>query len=139
MINGGVCPGGIERSNVWQMAVICATPASTDAPGCRNTLMTLMPLYAVDSMCSMSLTVVVSGRSQLYMIRCSTSCALSPPYCQMTLTTGMLMDGKISVGVHSRINGVNSRSNSAATTNVYGRRNARRTIHMASFREPTSL
>src|SRR5882762_428008 len=82
-------------------------------------------------MCSMLLTVVVSARSSVYTIRCSISFALRPVYCQMTLTTGMLMDGKISVGVRSRINGVNNNSSRAATTNVYGRRKARRTIHIS--------
>ncbi len=36
----------------------------------------------------------------------------------MTLITGMLMEGKISVGVRIKINGVSNTSNSAATTNV---------------------
>src|SRR6266571_3055057 len=49
----------------------------------------------------------------------------------MTLTTGMLMDGKMSVGVRNRTNGVNNNSSRAATTNVYGRRKARRTIHIS--------
>ena len=39
-------------------------------------------------------------------------------YCQMTLMTGMLMLGKMSVGVRSSTNGVSSKSSSAATTNV---------------------
>ena len=40
-------------------------------------------------------------------MRCSMSLASSPVYCQMTLTTGMLMAGKMSVGVRDRTNGVN--------------------------------
>jgi hypothetical protein len=36
----------------------------------------------------------------------------------MTLTTGMLMAGKMSVGVRSKTNGVNMTSSSAATTKV---------------------
>ena len=51
-------------------------------------------------------------------MRCSISCASRPAYCQMMLTTGMLMDGKISVGVRNRMNGVSSTNTSAATTNV---------------------
>ena len=47
------------------MAVIWATPASTEAPGCRKTLMTPTPLYAFDSMCSMSLTLALIDRSWL--------------------------------------------------------------------------
>jgi len=63
MISGGVWPGGICRNTVWAMAVICATAAGTDAPGCKKTLMMPMPLYEVDSMCSISLTVTLSARS----------------------------------------------------------------------------
>src|SRR5580698_591622 len=44
MINGGCMPGGIRRKTVWAEAVICATAASTDAPGCRNTFTTPIPL-----------------------------------------------------------------------------------------------
>ncbi len=44
MISGGCMPGGIRRKTVCAEAVICATAASTDAPGCRNTFTTLMPL-----------------------------------------------------------------------------------------------
>src|SRR5258708_17854570 len=58
------------------------------------------------------------------------SLALRPVYCQTTLTTGMLMDGKMSVGVRSRTNGVSNKSSKAATTKVYGRRRAKRTIHI---------
>src|SRR5438445_13266036 len=64
------------------------------------------------------------------MTRLATSSASRPAYCQMTLTTGMLMLGKISVGVRDSRNGVASTSSNAATTNVYGRRSARRTIHI---------
>src|SRR5437899_7688214 len=46
------------------------------------------------------------------------------------LTTGMLIDGKMSVGVRNKTNGVNSNSTRAPTTKVYGRLRARRTIHI---------
>jgi hypothetical protein len=46
----------------------------------------------------------------------------------------MLIAGKMSVGVLTRTNGVIKTSSNAATTNVYGRRRARRTIHMAFLR-----
>src|SRR5437773_1391892 len=67
------------------------------------------------------------------MIRCSISRAFSPAYCQMTLTTGISMAGNISVAVRSNTKGVVNRSNSAATTNVYGRRRASRTVHIRPF------
>jgi len=41
-----------------------------------------------------------------------------PVYCQTTLTTGMLIAGKMSVGVRSRTKGVNNSNNNDATTNV---------------------
>jgi len=60
------------------------------------------------------------------------SLAERPVYCQTTLTTGMLMAGKISVGVRNSTNGVRSSSSNEATTKVYGRRRASRTIHITS-------
>src|SRR5579875_1218577 len=53
-----------------------------------------------------------------------------PVYCQMTLTTGMSMLGKMSVGVLEMTTGARMNSINDRTTNVYGRRNARRTIHI---------
>ncbi len=44
MISGGVVPGGIERRTVCETAVIWATPASTEVPWRKNTLMTPMPV-----------------------------------------------------------------------------------------------
>ena len=46
------------------------------------------------------------------------SCASSPVYCQITLMTGMLIAGKISVGVRNKISGVSNNNTSAETTNV---------------------
>ncbi len=46
------------------------------------------------------------------------------------LTTGMLISGKMSVGVRRTTTGVRSTINSAMTTNVYGLRNANATIHI---------
>jgi hypothetical protein len=45
------------------MAVTCANAASIFADGWKKTLMTQTPLNDWLSMCSMSLTVVVSARS----------------------------------------------------------------------------
>jgi hypothetical protein len=44
MIKGGCVPGGIVRNTVCAIEVICDTAAGTDALGCKNTLMTPMPL-----------------------------------------------------------------------------------------------
>src|SRR5882757_11035768 len=46
------------------------------------------------------------------------------------LTTGLLISGKMSVGVRNATTGVRMRISSAITTNVYGLRNARATIHI---------
>src|SRR5882757_2196520 len=46
------------------------------------------------------------------------------------LTTGMLISGKISVGVRRTTTGVRIRISSAITTNVYGLRSANATIHI---------
>jgi len=69
-------------------------------------------------MCSMSFTVALRARSWLYTTRCSISVAFKPAYCQMTLMTGMLIAGKMSVGVRRITNGVSSSNTNAATTNV---------------------
>ena len=63
MISGGVMPGGIWRSTVCSIAVTCAIAVWILALGWKKTLMTEMPTRLCDSMCSMSLTVVVSVRS----------------------------------------------------------------------------
>src|SRR5580704_6816322 len=54
-----------------------------------------------------------------------------PVYCQTTETTGMLMLGKMSVGVVRTAIGQRIINRSARTAKVYGRRSARRTIHIS--------
>src|SRR6266481_9283552 len=53
-----------------------------------------------------------------------------PVYCQTTVTTGMSISGKISVGVFLIDTTPSSNIKSAITTNVYGRRSASFTIHI---------
>src|SRR5438132_2339028 len=48
----------------------------------------------------------------------------------MTLTTGMLISGKMSIGIETTETRPRTAINSARTTNVYGRRSASRTIHI---------
>ena len=71
-------PGGMMRVIVWLMAVIWATAASTLAPGWKKTLMTPTPARDWDSMCSMSLTVVVIARSLRVTMRFSISSGVRP-------------------------------------------------------------
>ena len=61
--------------------------------------MTAMPLSDCDSMCSMSFTVVVMLRSLGLVMRLAISSAERPVYCQTTLTTGLSIFGKMSVGI----------------------------------------
>ena len=69
MISGGVMPGGRPRTVAWQIAVICAMAMSIFTFGWKNTLITPIPLSDWDSMCSMSLTVVVIPRSLMVTMR----------------------------------------------------------------------
>ena len=69
MMSGGVMPGGRVRTAAWQIAVICAMAMSIFTFGWKNTLITPIPLSDWDSMCSMSLTVVVIPRSLMVTMR----------------------------------------------------------------------
>src|ERR1700722_14269952 len=73
MIRGGVVPTGNWRTVVCPMAVICAMAPCTFVPGRKNTLITPRPYTDWDSMCSMSLTVVVIPRSELATMRSAIS------------------------------------------------------------------
>jgi hypothetical protein len=64
-------------------------------------------------------------------MRPSSSSAFSPLYCHATAITGMLMVGKISVGVRAMTTGLTMRIRRARTMKVYGRSRAILTIHMA--------
>src|SRR6267143_5704127 len=57
-----------------------------------------------------------------------------PLYCQTTVTTGMSISGKMSVGVFLMDATPSNKMSSAITTNVYGRRSASLTIHITPER-----
>src|SRR3982750_1523684 len=57
--SGGVMPGGNCRTCVCSAATTWAMAVWMFAFGWKKTLITVMPASDVDSMCSMSLTVVV--------------------------------------------------------------------------------
>src|SRR4051794_22403414 len=118
MMNGGVVPGGSLRSADCEIDVICATAASVLAPGWENTLTIDVPRSVCDSMCSISLTVVVSPRSKPETMRLDISSADIPLYCQTAVTTGMSMLGKMSVGVREIASGPTKRMTTASTTKV---------------------
>ena len=75
---GGVAPAGSWRSMVCTTEVTWASAVWIFAPGWKKTLMTATPASDCDSMCSMSLTVVVSTRSLMAVTRCPISCADRP-------------------------------------------------------------
>jgi hypothetical protein len=126
--SGGVMPGGSWRTCDCMIDTTCASAVWMFAVGWKNTLMTVMPASERDSMCSMSLTVVVRPRSLWPAMRCPISCALSPLYDQMIVITGMSISGKMSTAILRSVNGVASRISIAITMNVYGRRRARPTM-----------
>src|SRR5580700_2503022 len=117
-MNGGEVPGGREWSWLCEMLVICALAVSMLAPGCRNVLMIARPFSVIDSVCSMLLTTVVILRSTFVVIRPSISSAFIPVYCQMEARTGMLIFGKMSVGVREITKGLMRRMRSASTMKV---------------------
>src|ERR1700709_819629 len=69
----------------------------------------------------MSLTVVVSARSNGVVMRPDIWSGGRPVYCQTTPITGMRISGKMSVGVRIAARGPMIRMSNASTTNVYGR------------------
>jgi hypothetical protein len=79
MTSGGVMPGGSWRSCACMMDTTCASAVWMLASGWKKTLMMATPASDCDSMCSMSLTVVVRLRSLCAVMRWPISCADSPP------------------------------------------------------------
>src|SRR5260370_19860573 len=98
-MEGGVMPGGMECSEDAELALSCATAASTLAVGWKNSLMMLRPGSDCDSMCSISLTVVVKARSLRMVTTSDISSGEMPPYDQITVTTGISISGKMAVGM----------------------------------------
>src|SRR5260370_2558632 len=121
MTSGGVVPGGNPRSTVWHIAVTCVTAMEMLAEGRKKILITAIPFSDCDSWCSMSLTVTVNPRSELLTIRSAISLGDKPVKLHTTLTTGMLISGKMSTGVRRIVLGGRMMTTSAITTNVYGR------------------
>jgi hypothetical protein len=80
----------------------------------------MIPKPATDcaSICSTSLTVVVSVRSNGDVIRPTIWSGGSPVYCHTTLITGILISGKMSVGVFIADKGPMMRMKIARTTKV---------------------
>ena len=77
-IRGGTVPGGKPRRVVCIIAVVCARAVWMFAVGWKKTLITPIPLSDWDSMCSMSLTVMVRPRSALVTMRSAISSGAIP-------------------------------------------------------------
>src|SRR5882757_11487999 len=97
-IQGGFTPGGIRNrieltaAPTWDMA------ASMRTCGWNEILMTLAPLTVCESMDFTSLTTAMTNSLKV-VTRCSISFAGNPEYDQITVTTGISIFGKMSVGV----------------------------------------
>src|SRR5215470_750651 len=89
-----------------------------------------MPFRDCDSTCSMSFTNTMMPRSTLVVMRRSISWGSRPVYVHTWAITGMLISGKISVGVRGITTAASSAITSAITINVYGLDRAKRTIHI---------
>src|SRR5512143_3219008 len=98
MISGGVVPGGISLVIVCEIAVTCALAMLMSTVGWKKILTMPKPGYEFASMCSMSLTVVVSARCETVVMRPAIWSAGRPVYCQASATIGISISGKMSVG-----------------------------------------
>src|SRR6266567_8728845 len=99
IISGGVVPGGRPRTMTCMLAVTCESAVWMFAPWRKKILTTPTPFTDCDSMCSISLTVIVVTRSELLTMRSAISLGAKPLKFQTMLMTGMLMSGKMSTGV----------------------------------------
>ena len=121
---GGRVPVGMVRSEEAVMADNCATAASILARGWKKTLMIPKPGREADSRCSISFTAMVMPRCERKVMTSDISSGETPLKVQMTLTTGISISGRISVGMRWMASTPRIRIRSAMITNVYGRRNA---------------
>src|ERR1700730_12506421 len=96
---GGSIPGGINARIALDPESIWAIARSTLTLGWKNIFSTEMPSSDWLSMLRMSLTLELYAYSLYVATRRSISSGVSPVYCQITDTTGMLIMGKMSLGV----------------------------------------
>ena len=74
-----------------------------------------MPLRVCASISWMPFTLEESEYSLQVVTRCSISGVLSPVYCQMMVTTGMLISGKMSVGIFTTAVAPRNRTSTEST------------------------
>src|SRR5580704_11677878 len=97
-IHGGFTPGGMRNRIELTAAPTWDIAASIRTCGWKEILMTLAPLTVCESMDFTSFTTAMTNSLKV-VSRSSISFAVKPEYDQITVTTGMSMLGKISVGV----------------------------------------
>src|ERR1700733_11126487 len=97
-IHGGFTPGGMRKRMEFTAAPICDMAASMRTCGWKEILITDAPFTVCESIALISLTVAMTNSLKV-VTRCSISFADKPEYDQITVTTGISISGKISVGV----------------------------------------
>src|SRR5271156_5705763 len=97
-IHGGLTPGGIRKRMELTAAPTCDMAASMRTCGWKEILMTLAPLTVCESIAFTSFTNAITNSLKV-VTRSSISFAGRPEYVQITVTTGISMLGKMSVGV----------------------------------------
>src|SRR6266853_3897699 len=128
----------MRRKIVCDTAVTCAIAESMRTFGWKKMRMTETPANVCDSMFFTLSTADEIVYSLKVVICFAIWSGERPAYCHTTVTTGMSISGKISVGVSLIDVTPSNKMSSAITTNVYGRRRANLTIHI-SRREPIGL
>src|SRR5216683_3040212 len=130
MMNGGCVPGGIRRKIVCETAVTWAIAESMRTFGWKKMRITETPANVCDSMFFTLSTADEIVYSLKVVICFAIWSGESPEYCHTTVTTGMSISGKMSVGVFLIDVMPSNKISSAITTKVYGRRRANLTIHI---------
>src|SRR3984885_10943538 len=97
-IHGGLTPGGMRKRMELTAAPTWDMAASMRTCGWKEILITLAPLTVCESIAFTSFTTAMTNSLKV-VTRSSISFAGKPEYDQITVTTGMSMLGKMSVGV----------------------------------------
>src|ERR1700716_2806074 len=116
-IHGGFTPGGIRNRIELTAAPTCDMAASMRTCGWNEILMTLAPLTVCESIDFTSFTTAMTNSLKV-VTRSSISFAGKPEYDQITVTTGMSILGKMSVGVVTIDEKPRTRIRMEATMNV---------------------
>src|SRR5215470_15539406 len=92
-----------------------------------------MPFSVCASMFLMPETLVLIAYWLYVVTRCSISGVLRPVYCQMTVTTGMLISGKMSIGITATDEMPRNMINAAKPLVLSPRADRPRYLHMHRF------